>query len=208
MHMQQPQQQPQIQTKVTQISGQKDNNTNAILAGTRSATRIANNPASIPALRNILPKNAVVSAPHIFLFSAWFFSDSFFCVYIYFKVSINSSPNAQQRHHFNQTIQTQGVVKQPPNPCIIVSRPMANWPSGSTASKSATSLLHSNAIYLPSTQSFATIANVTKNSGSSSGSGGVSLLNTSQSSQKSLSNETIIITWTQNTKAIAKQPIP
>lgn len=55
------QSQPQIQTKVTQqLSGQKD--TNPILAGTRSATRIAaNNSTTIPALRNILPKNAVVS---------------------------------------------------------------------------------------------------------------------------------------------------
>lgn len=60
MHVQQTQQQlqPQIQAKVTQVSGQKD--ANPSIAGTRSATRIANNSASIPALRNILPKNSAV----------------------------------------------------------------------------------------------------------------------------------------------------
>lgn len=119
------------------------------------------------------------------------FGDLIFSFVWSIKVSINSS-STQQRHHFNQNVQTQGV-KQSSNqqPCIIVAN--RSWPTGSTASKSvSTSLLHSNAIYLPSPQSFAAIANLTPSPSGSSGSGGVSLLNTSQN-QKSISNDTIII---------------
>lgn len=126
--------------------------------------------------------------------SKWFDSFSDLILSVCLKVSINTS-SAQQRHHFNQNVQTQGV-KQSSNqqPCIIVAnRP---WPAGSTASKAVpASLLHSNAaIYLPSSQSFAAIANATSSSGGggSSGSQGVSLLSASQS-QKSITNDTIII---------------
>lgn len=69
------QQQPQqMHPKVTQVSGQKDN---PIIVGTRSTARIASN-ATIPALRNILPKNAVVSVLiNLFLyFSPYFFSSN------------------------------------------------------------------------------------------------------------------------------------
>lgn len=193
----QQQRQPQIQTKVTQVSGQKD--TNPILAATRSATRIqTNNSATIPALRNILPKNAVVSVVQFSSRPSPDFSLIQFCFLAVFswtgsiKVSINSS-SAQQRHHFNQNMPTQNV-KQPSNqqPCIIVAN--RTWPTGTATSKStASSLLHSNAIYLPSAQSFA-IANAAANSGGGGGNvgGGVSLLNTSHN-QKSIPNETIII---------------
>lgn len=61
------QQQSQIHTKVAQVSGQKD--IPIVTGGTRSATRIANNSASIPALRNILPKNAVVCVTNFVSFS-------------------------------------------------------------------------------------------------------------------------------------------
>lgn len=81
---QQQQQQPQIQTKVTQVSGQKD--INPIIAGTRSATRIANNPAnnSIPTLRNILPKNAVVSEEMSTFFSPFHSVDLISFIFLVF----------------------------------------------------------------------------------------------------------------------------
>lgn len=67
--VQQLQPQPQIHPKFIQVSGQKDNQ---IIGGTRSATRNANNPTSMPAMRNILPKNAVVSVKKVVKFRSRF----------------------------------------------------------------------------------------------------------------------------------------
>lgn len=116
----------------------------------------------------------------------FFFSFEFHLNYSNFLYILQSRRSNQQQSAQSQVKPAQQNQQQ----CIILSRPLPNWPASSSKQSS---LLHSNTIFLPSSQPYTKIANVQPSSST-----GVSLLNTPHTNthaqgQKAALSETIII---------------